>query len=241
MKYKLKDIKDSKKQLHSWTYVLLLQYPTIFLTYLFANFTNFTPNIVSLLGIIPCIISGYYFFQQNLLLGALFFLFAWLFDAVDGRLARAKGLGSKYGAFFDNYIGGIGFIFMLVGFAYGVAQIYNNLVWFVICFVVYFLIKLRSTSSLKFKTLVGDEVYKEKVGSMYKKNQSILAKIVLWFSKRGMVEPFNLIDVLIIIFLIGPIVEFFSILQFFTIMHGIIIELSDSITVDFSISSFFSD
>jgi hypothetical protein len=70
VKYTLSSIKGSKEQLHSWSYQLLLRYPTMVITWILANFTSISPNAVSFLGIIPNVISGYYFAKESLLLGS---------------------------------------------------------------------------------------------------------------------------------------------------------------------------
>ena len=213
MKYSLEDIRGQSEQLHSWTYVFFMQYPTIIITWIFANFTNLTPNAISVLGMIPNILSGYYFATGHMIIGALLYLVAWIFDAVDGRLARAKKIGSSYGAFFDNYMGTIGFIVTVVGMFYGLSQRYNSELWLILGIIVYFSVTFRSQMALKVKSLLGDS-YKTKISTNKKvdpdaKTNSFMGMIVDHCTKRGMVEPFNLIDVIVLIFIVGPIVDSF--------------------------------
>ncbi|MBT3814199.1 CDP-alcohol phosphatidyltransferase family protein [Candidatus Woesearchaeota archaeon] len=214
-KYPFKTITKTEEQLHSWTYVFLLKYPTILLTWLFANFTNFSPNLVSFLGLIPSFISAYFYVNGNLLFGALFYLLAWLLDGVDGRLARVKSLGSKYGAFYDNYVGQIGFIIMIMGFFYGIARIKQNSLWLLLGILVYFLVTFRSLIALKVKTLMGNE-YRVNLDEVNVEEASIKETKGLWglavrlqnkLNQKGLVEPFNLIDMIVLIFIIGPIAE----------------------------------
>lgn len=199
MKYTYEQVLNTKEQTHTWTYVLLLKHIVVSLTWFFANFTNLTPNMISLLGIIPYSISAYFFFNTNFLLGAIFSLVGLILDMVDGRLARVKGMGSNYGAFFDNYIGMIGWIVMHIAFFIGLSKIIDSTLSFVLGSLVFFFLYLRSTSSLQVRSLSKVEP---------KKNKHT-PSIVSFLSKKGLMEPLSLPELLMVIYIYGPLFTYF--------------------------------
>jgi len=60
------------------------------------------PNAVTVTAILFSIAGFAAFLYSELLIGFGFFVLAFLLDAVDGAIARAKGLVSKKGAFLDG-------------------------------------------------------------------------------------------------------------------------------------------
>jgi phosphatidylglycerophosphate synthase len=60
------------------------------------------PNAVTVIAVLFSIIGFYFFFISEFVLGLALFILAFLLDAVDGAIARAKGLVSKKGAFLDG-------------------------------------------------------------------------------------------------------------------------------------------
>jgi len=96
------DIEKVYKQRNWWDLVINLKFSTI-ITYLIANKTNLTPNQVTLLSLIFAIISGVFFYFHFNILGAIFFQISYIFDIVDGALARVTRQTSKFGEFFDVF------------------------------------------------------------------------------------------------------------------------------------------
>ncbi|MEO7540304.1 MAG: CDP-alcohol phosphatidyltransferase family protein, partial [Pyrinomonadaceae bacterium] len=67
--------------------------------------TSITPNMISLLGVIVSIISGYFYSRghyQYAVLGGLFAVASSLLDHIDGSIARIKSKESAFGAHFDT-------------------------------------------------------------------------------------------------------------------------------------------
>ena len=60
------------------------------------------PNTITLLAVLFSIAGFILFLYSLVLIGFVFFLFAFFLDAVDGAVARAKNLSSKKGAFLDG-------------------------------------------------------------------------------------------------------------------------------------------
>ncbi len=72
-----------------------------YITYLLFK-TNVTPNQITLLSLFLGILSGFFIFSKHIYLGIVFLNLSFIFDCVDGQLARAKSLFSKIGSFLDN-------------------------------------------------------------------------------------------------------------------------------------------
>lgn len=85
-------------------------------------FMRFHPNTLSLLAIISALIAGLLFTQKGPLylgLAFLFILLNSLFDAMDGKIARKKGIDSPFGDFTDHVLDRYADLFMLGGIAFG--------------------------------------------------------------------------------------------------------------------------
>jgi phosphatidylglycerophosphate synthase len=67
--------------------------------------TSVTPNMISLLGVIVSIFSGYFYFRGQYklaVLGGLLAVASSLLDHIDGSIARMKSKESAFGAHFDT-------------------------------------------------------------------------------------------------------------------------------------------
>lgn len=85
-------------------------------------FMRFSPNTLSLLAIISALFAGLMFTQKGvlyLLLAFLFILLNSLFDAMDGKVARKKGIASPIGDFTDHVLDRYADLLMLGGIAFG--------------------------------------------------------------------------------------------------------------------------
>lgn len=81
--------------------------------------TGLSPNTFTLISLFFAIISFLFLIKRNLILTALFFLFAALLDLIDGAVAKFANRATKKGAYldtiFDRYVEGIillGFLFL---------------------------------------------------------------------------------------------------------------------------------
>jgi CDP-diacylglycerol--glycerol-3-phosphate 3-phosphatidyltransferase len=62
-----------------------------------------SPHLLSFSGIVFGVISAYFFVTHQWILAVGFFGLSGLSDVVDGMVARARGLASSFGSFFDNF------------------------------------------------------------------------------------------------------------------------------------------
>mgnify|MGYP000149629346 CR=1 FL=1 len=63
-----------------------------------------SPNLITIIGLIITIISGYQFYVGNSLYGGFILLLGAFSDILDGSVARISGRESKFGAFLDSTI-----------------------------------------------------------------------------------------------------------------------------------------
>lgn len=60
-----------------------------------------TPNRLTLLSVVAAIVALYLFLKGEVILGGIFVVLDFLFDGIDGRLARYMNKETKIGAFYD--------------------------------------------------------------------------------------------------------------------------------------------
>ena len=78
---------------------------------------NCNPNIPSILGVIMACISGYAFYINQAVAGALFFGFSGFFDILDGEIAKTYNRTSKLGDFLDHTFDRVADVLVFVGVA----------------------------------------------------------------------------------------------------------------------------
>ena len=64
--------------------------------------SHVTPNTITVVGLLLNALTGLVLAFGHFLTGGALVLFAGAFDMLDGGLARARGGGTKFGAFFDS-------------------------------------------------------------------------------------------------------------------------------------------
>lgn len=93
--------RDMLKPLDAWWTVLVIDPIAVRLTLWIARHTALTPNAVTAIANLIGFVAGLAFLAGALALGAVLYQVAFLFDCVDGKLARYKGMSSPVGAFLD--------------------------------------------------------------------------------------------------------------------------------------------
>lgn len=71
-------------------------------TLLAKPFLRFNPNTLTLLSLLFAIIGAILYYLDFLLLSSIAILFSALFDALDGKVARIRGVASRRGDFLDH-------------------------------------------------------------------------------------------------------------------------------------------
>ena len=118
-RYTYEDIRATYKEVDAFWTVFVVDPIAIHFIYLFANFTNLSPNFFTVLGLFASIISSYFFIQGYLLAGAVLFEVAFLLDCIDGKIARLTNKSSPSGAFFELLLDQFRLILVSTGIGYG--------------------------------------------------------------------------------------------------------------------------
>lgn len=104
-KYSLKDIRDSSyKKRDAWWTVYLVDPIASRLMLPIANYTNISPNQLTLLAFVTGLIAAFNFYQGtyvSLVVGAFFYHISFTLDCMDGKISRLKKTGTIYGAWMD--------------------------------------------------------------------------------------------------------------------------------------------
>jgi len=104
VRYSYKSVQSSAKKIDAWWTTIIVDQIAIPLTYLFANFTNFSANQITIISKFLGFSSFYFFYQgtpRDIFIGALLFEISFILDCVDGKLARVTKTTSPTGAYLD--------------------------------------------------------------------------------------------------------------------------------------------
>lgn len=137
-KYDMSKSTKKSQELFSWFYNPF----ALYLAGLVAKYTNFRPNQISVMSAFAALIAaislGFSGFSTNpylyRMVGAFFVLVSYTLDHIDGKVARAKGLSTKFGKWFDLAIGYIFIPLMFFGLAFGLRSL---LAIFLFCLVLF--------------------------------------------------------------------------------------------------------
>ena len=79
---------------------------------------HMTPNFITTLSIITGVLSAYFVFTYNFGLSAIFYFLAYLFDCLDGYVARKYKMVTKFGDIYDHFGDIIKVILLISAFCY---------------------------------------------------------------------------------------------------------------------------
>jgi len=66
--------------------------------------TGMTPNMITGLTVLVALVTAWFFYIGDLLIGLMFLILTVVLDMFDGAVARAANLGTKFGATFDHVL-----------------------------------------------------------------------------------------------------------------------------------------
>lgn len=81
--------------------------------------TGITPNRITALSLLVAFFSAYFFYLGELLVGLAIMLLAVFMDMLDGAVARAANMASKFGATFDHTLDRYAEFLFIMGFMMG--------------------------------------------------------------------------------------------------------------------------
>ena len=101
-RYSFKKIKECRRTTSLW--ILLLEPFAIITTWVLVNYSKIKPNTITIIGSSIAFFSAFLLFNNYLILAALFFELYYVFDMVDGRIARLKNQSSNFGKCLDKLL-----------------------------------------------------------------------------------------------------------------------------------------
>ena len=163
---------------------------------LFLSKTNITPNQVTMLNLTFSMTASFLFlFGTNiyLIIGALLIQFSYIFDLVDGKLARLKKMESKLGMFLDSIIDRISISSIIICLSIGSFIQIRNANYLVLCLFVILLFYLgevvqfylerifyKKIRDVHSSTLLGLEKILLKIGINPKKIRIGYSEDIIW-------------------------------------------------------------
>lgn len=177
------------------------------------NRTNLTPNTITICSFIfipfAAICYGYGNYY-GLLFGAFFFEINYLFDCVDGTVARIKKLGTPLGAFLDPMLDRWRMVILTLALSYGQYQAAGNIL------VVYLLFMYLGMNNL----ILFTRSAQEKALSKMERGSTLgvdLARATMdsgllawWFRKtedRNIMPYYHDIELDALVFVVGPVLN----------------------------------
>lgn len=82
------------------------------------NAVGLSPNLVTTVGVVLLLGAGWAFASAEVRLGGLLSLLSGLCDALDGKMARASGRATAFGAFYDSTLDRVGESAVFLGIAF---------------------------------------------------------------------------------------------------------------------------
>lgn len=200
MRYNYTDVKKTFKPVDAWWTVAIADPIAGRLTLFLANYTSITPNIVTVLAFILSLAAAFLFYQADpisLALGSLLFEIGFIFDCVDGKLARLKGLESKQGEIVDFLFDRLGFFLLLGGLMFGQYRLYGDLKIIIWGFFIIFLDSYINFISLYLK--------KEDKSSVTLTVKNIFGRIKALLNQRRLAFFFTTVEVTQLLFFFTPL------------------------------------
>lgn len=200
MRYNYADVKKAFKPVDAWWTVTIADPIAGRLTLFLANYTSITPNIVTILAFTLSFAAAFLFYQAtpiSLALGTLLFEIGFIFDCVDGKLARLKGLRSKQGEIIDFLFDRLGFFLLLGGLMFGQFRLYDNFEIIIWGFFIIFLDNYINFISLYLKI--------EDKSSVTLSVRNIFGKTKALLNQRRLASFFTTVEVTQLLFFFTPL------------------------------------
>jgi phosphatidylglycerophosphate synthase len=209
MQFSYKDIDKAFHNKEPWINIFLFKFITKPVVWIVANYTNITPDALSIFSLCLGIVAMHFYINGNYLIGAIIYVFSYLCDAMDGKIARLKKTGKIYGGWIDIVIDRVVLGGILFSYAYSVN---SNIIWifsyiFIICLLIgnesssyirlYSLKKINDVKSAQYisENVLTGKTCSNRFGEIYK---SFLKKYNI------LSLPVSLTEVQLIVIIVGP-------------------------------------
>jgi phosphatidylglycerophosphate synthase len=210
--YSLRDIEPSLQR-KSWWAILFILPVARRLALFFINRTSITPNTITLgsfifiIGAVFAFLSGA---SAGLIAGAVLFELNYLFDCVDGTVARVKKLGTPLGAYLDPMLDRLRIVLLTLALAWGQYLTTSDINVVLLAFLYLGLNNLiLLTRSAQEKVLSGLSTGSS-MGVDFAKSTSNSGIVSWWFRKtadRNIMPYYHDIELDALVFVVGPLCD----------------------------------
>lgn len=173
----------------------------------------FSPNVLTLFSILLALIGAYYIYINAITLALVFIAFSLLMDGVDGIVARAKKMESKFGAFFDGVADRVVEFIIIVPLIFYAwpQQLYTQLMLLLILFFGSFMTSFLVAYSVHREVVKNKDTGKMKI-IFARAERTIFLLLLLIFT-------LFLIDYIAILTTIGAILSIIAFMQRFLFVY----------------------
>lgn len=210
--YTLREVESSLQRKSWWAMLFILPFARR-LSLFFINRTNISPNAITLgsflfiIGAAVAFCSGCY---SGLVIGAILFEINYLFDCVDGTVARVKKLASPLGAYLDPMLDRWRMVILTLALAWGQYTSRESMTVVLLLFLYLGLNNLiLFTRSAQEKAIVKMG-RGETLGVDLARSTSENGIVSWWFdetSKRNMMPYYHDIELDALVFVVGPLLN----------------------------------
>ncbi len=181
------------KERDSWWTVLVIDPIAVRLTYWFADNTSITPNIVSAVSLAFTLLSSYLFYRGFLWQGALIYEVSFLFDCIDGKLARLQNRQSAVGYLFDRLFDKFRLFLNTLALGYHARSL-------LLPFIFVFLYLWQEGEGIR-------DLYLKKGSSEAEASGTFRERLRRSFARRRLVVFPNLVEADTLVFFVGPLIK----------------------------------
>lgn len=129
VKYTYEVIKRTEKYSEPWWAIIFLNQLAYPFVYVIANYTNATPNTLTILSFITGVLAAYIYLlgtYEAFVFGAFFFTVSYVLDAADGKLARVKKEETQLGSILDRFRDKIVHVACMLGLTIGAIKYHQS-------------------------------------------------------------------------------------------------------------------
>lgn len=133
-RYKLQNLREYTTYSSNWGRFVVRPFSDRML-WIVANYTNLTPNEITIIGFLIGLFSAWCFLQGTyiyLILGAFLFELSYAIDCIDGALARLKGIETDFGMYLDNMLDLSKISFAILCLVYGQYALTKDILYFIL-------------------------------------------------------------------------------------------------------------
>lgn len=119
-------IKDAKKKKDGWWASIFSGTVANLILPLVSDVKWITPNLVTTFSLLLCVVACYFIgtgIGKNLIIGGILLQLVFIFDCLDGQIARYRNAGSNFGAWYDRITDRVKDFLIYFSIAWGYFQI----------------------------------------------------------------------------------------------------------------------